>query len=87
MNKVHDQQHSKVDISQLLKLVGTVTLKLVGTVTLKLVGRVLLKLVGTVILKWFIRKIIEKSWKWQIDIGNPCLLRLRGLRYRYCTDA
>ena len=79
LNKVHDQQHSKVNISQVHKLVGTVTLKLVGTA--------ILKLVGTVILKWLMRKIMGKSWKWQIDFENPCLLRLRGLRSTNCTDA
>ena len=31
MNKAHDQQHSKGDISRVLKLVGEVILKLVGT--------------------------------------------------------
>ena len=38
MNKVHDQLHSKGDISQVIKLVGTVILKLVVTVILKLVS-------------------------------------------------
>ena len=38
LNRVHDQLHSKGDISQVLKFVGTVLLKLVGTVILKLVG-------------------------------------------------
>ena len=47
LNKVHDQQHSKGDISQVIRLVGTVILKLIGTVILKLIDTVILKLVRT----------------------------------------
>ena len=85
MNRVHDQLHSKGDISQVLKLVGTVILKLVNTVILKLVSTVILKLVSTQD-HLEIVKIADRFWKsMPAALKRPTLdelyRRLRDLDY------
>ena len=85
MNKVHDQLHSKGDISQVLKLIGTVILKLVGTVILELVSTVILKLVSTQD-HLEIVKMADKFWKsMPAALKRPTLdelyRRLRDLDY------
>ena len=82
MNRVHDQLHSKGDISQVLKLVGTVILNLIGTVIVKLVGTVILKFISTQD-HLEIVKMAERFWKsMPAALKRPTLDELyRRLRY------